>query len=124
MVKTDFKTIDQYIATFPKDVQASLERIRQTIQKAVPEATEVISYQMPTFIYHGYLVYFAAFTNHYSLFIPPAGVYEAFAKELTGYKMSKATLQFQKAEPVPYTLIAKLVKFAAKQNLNRELQEK
>lgn len=64
MEKTSYKTVDEYIDTFPKDVQKNLNKIRQTIKKVVPEAEEVISYQMPAYKTNGYLVYFAAFKDH------------------------------------------------------------
>lgn len=116
MEKTDGKTVDQYISGFPEDVQSNLEKIRKTIRQVIPEAEEVISYQMPAYKQNGYIVYFAAFKDHYSLFIPPNGVYEAFEKELKPYYTHKATLQFNKTEPIPFDLIAKLVAYAAKQN--------
>jgi uncharacterized protein YdhG (YjbR/CyaY superfamily) len=116
MEKTDHKTVDQYISDFPEDVQANLEKIRKTIRKVIPNAEEAVSYQMPAYKQGGYnIIYFAAFKDHYSLFIPPMGVYEAFEKELAPYTRSKATLQFQKSEPIPFDLIAKLVAYAAKQ---------
>jgi uncharacterized protein YdhG (YjbR/CyaY superfamily) len=116
MEKTDLKTVDQYIESFPQDIQENLITIRETIRKAVPEAEETFSYQMPAYKYHGWLVYFAAFKDHYSLFIPPSGVYEAFADELAPYNISKATLPFPKTEPIPFDLISRLVKYAAQQN--------
>ena len=75
MAKTDFKSVDEYIATHPPDVQAILQRVRSTIHKAVPKAEEAISYQIPTFKLHGsYVVYFAGWKKHYSLYPgqPPA----------------------------------------------------
>lgn len=116
MAKTNLKTVDEYIALFSGEEQEVLKKIRQTIKNVVPEAEEVISYQMPTFKYYGYLVYFAAFKDHYSLFIPPMGVYEQFKQELASYKVSKATVQFPKSRPVPYDLITRLVTCAAAKN--------
>lgn len=116
MEKKGPQTVDQYIAGFTADIQMNLKKIRETIKKAVPEAEETMSYQMPAYKYHGWLVYFAAFTNHYSLFIPPSGVYEAFADELKDYKHEKATLQFPKSKPLPFALIGRLVRYAAGQN--------
>ena len=125
MEKTNFKSIDEYIGSFPQEVQVDLERIRRTVKDAVPEAEEVISYQMPAFKFHGMVVYFAAFKKHYSLFIPSsAEVFEAFEKELAPYKHVKATVQFQKSEAIPFGLIGKMVRFKAQENLRRVLEKK
>ncbi len=115
MKRSDFKTVDEYIGTFPEDVQENLQKIRQIIKNAVPQAEEVISYQIPTFKLHGNFAYYAAFANHYSLFIPSTlGVHEKFEKELKPYVQAKGTIQFQKSEPIPFDLIEKMVKYAAK----------
>ncbi len=119
MDKIGYKSVDQYIKSFSEEEQLVLEKIRAVIKKTIPKAEEVISYQMPAYKQNGILVYFAAFSKHYSLFIPPMGVYEAFKKELEPYKISKATLQFQKSEPIPYELIGKLVRCAAELNQQR-----
>ncbi len=117
MAKTGNKTVDQYIAQFPPSIQKNLQAIRQTIRKAMPEATEVISYQMPALKQPGFVVYFSAFSDHYSLFIPPSyRVYEAFQQELTSYKVHKATLQLPVTDPVPLGLIARMVRYGVKQN--------
>jgi uncharacterized protein YdhG (YjbR/CyaY superfamily) len=87
-VKTQYKTIDEYIKTFPADIQSILEKMRQTIREAAPEATETISYQMPTFKLNGNLVHFAAFKNHIGFYPTPSGI-EQFKKELSPYKGSK-----------------------------------
>src|SRR2546427_6435791 len=99
-----FKTIDEYIKTFPEDVQTILEKMRQTIRKAAPEAEEAISYQIPTFKLNGNLVHFAAFKKHIGFFPTARGV-EAFKKELSRYKGSKGTVRFPLDEPVPYGLV-------------------
>ncbi len=89
-----FRTIDDYIKTFPNDVQNILEKIRQTIKKAAPEAVEAISYQMPTFKLNGKnLVHFAAFKNHIGFYPTSSGI-EAFKKELSPYKGAKGSVQF------------------------------
>jgi uncharacterized protein YdhG (YjbR/CyaY superfamily) len=90
-VKTDQippKTIDDYIAGFPGDVQAILQQIRRTIRQAAPDAQEKISYQMPTFTLNGNLIHFAAFKNHIGLYPTPTGI-EEFKKELSGYEGGK-----------------------------------
>lgn len=86
MAKTDFRSVDEYIGTFPRDVQATLQTVRRTVQKAVAEAEEVISYQMPAFKFPGRLLYVSAFKNHYSLFGATHGVRRAFKKELSRYE--------------------------------------
>lgn len=120
MAKTDFKTVDDYIQTFPKDVRAILEQIRQTIQKAVPEAEEVISYQIPAFKYHGWIFYFSAHKKHFSLSCPPpCAAFEAFKEELSGYKQSKSAVQFPLDEPVPVKLLHNMAQVQAKENLQK-----
>lgn len=112
------KDIDAYIALQNENVRAKLEKIRQIIIKAVPEASEVISYQMPAFKYYGMLSYFAAFTNHYSVFISPK-IIEKFKEELKNYRTSKGTIQIPNDKPVPVRLISTLIKAAAKQNYEK-----
>ena len=117
--KTDFRSVDEYIKAFPKDVQDLLEKMRQTIKKAAPGAVEVISYQMPTFKLKGKnLVYFAAFKNHIGFYPVPSGV-AAFKKELSPYNQGKGSVQFPFDKPVPYDLVRRIVQFRA-----REQQEK
>lgn len=115
MIK-NFKTMDEYIKTFPKDVQGILEKMRQTIRKVAPEATEAISYQMPTFKLNGKnLVHFAAFKNHIGFYPIPSGI-EAFKKELSPYKQGKGSVQFPIDRPIPYDLVKKIVIFRVKEN--------
>jgi uncharacterized protein YdhG (YjbR/CyaY superfamily) len=110
-----FKTMDEYIKTFPEDVQGILEKMRQTIRKAAPEATEAISYQMPTFKLNGKnLVHFAAWKNHIGFYPTPSGT-EAFKKELSRYKGAKGSVQFPLEEPIPYDLVKKVVMFRMKE---------
>jgi uncharacterized protein YdhG (YjbR/CyaY superfamily) len=107
-------TIDDYIKTFPTDVQNILEKIRQTIRKAAPEAVEVISYQMPTFRLNGRnLVHFAAFKNHIGFYPIPSGI-EAFRRELSPYKQGKGSVQFPLDKPIPYNLMEEIVRFRVK----------
>jgi uncharacterized protein YdhG (YjbR/CyaY superfamily) len=114
-MKTNYKTIEEYIKTFPPDIQIILEQMRQTISQAAPEATEAISYQMPAFKLNGNLVFFAAFKNHIGFFPTPSGV-RAFRKELSPYKLSKGTIQFPLDKPVPFNLVKKIVIFRVKEN--------
>src|SRR5437867_1382546 len=88
-----FKTINEYIRTFPKDVRNILGKLRQTIKQAAPEAKERISYQIPTFTFHGNLVHFAAWKDHIG-FYPTSSAIKAFKKELSPYKGAKGSVQF------------------------------
>ncbi len=115
MTKT-FKTMDEYIKTFPEDVQNILETMRETIRKAAPGATEAISYQMPTFKLNGKnLVHFAAFKNHIGFYPIPSGI-EAFKKELSPYKQGKGSVQFPMDKQIPYDVVKKIVIFRVKEN--------
>lgn len=107
------KDIDDYIAGFASDVQAILEKIRQTIRRAAPKAEEAISYQIPTFKLNGkYLIYFAAFKKHVSVYPAPREV-DQFKEELSAYEGGKGTVQFPLNKPIPYGVISKIVKFRA-----------
>lgn len=109
-------TIDEYVKTFPEDVQGILEKMRQTIRKAAPDAVEAISYPMPTFKLNGKnLVHFAAFKNHVGFYPIPSGI-EAFKKELSPYKQGKGSVQFPIDKPIPYDLVKKIVIFRAKES--------
>jgi uncharacterized protein YdhG (YjbR/CyaY superfamily) len=119
MKSSNFKSIDEYISTFPKNVRLVLEELRQTIKKAVPEAEETISYQMPAFRYKGMLVYFAAYKKHIGFYPTSSGI-EAFKKELSKYKSSKGAVQFPIDKPLPLTLVAKIVQFRLKEKLERK----
>ena len=110
------RTVDEYIAGFPKDVQEILERVRRTIREAAPDAQEKISYQMPTFTLKGNLVHFAAFKNHIGFYPIPSGI-EEFKEELSVYEQGKGSVQFPLAKPIPYDLISRIVKFRVKENL-------
>jgi uncharacterized protein YdhG (YjbR/CyaY superfamily) len=115
--RPNFTSIDEYIATFPDDVQKILQRIRKTIKKAAPKAEETISYQIPTFKLNGsYLIYFAGYKKHVSVYPAPRGEKE-FKQELAGYEGGKGTVQFPLDQPIPYDLISRLVKFRTKKNL-------
>jgi uncharacterized protein YdhG (YjbR/CyaY superfamily) len=112
---SQYKTIDEYIQTFPENIQAILEKMRQTIRKTAPESAETISYGMPAFKLHSILVYFAAAKNHIG-FYPTASPIVAFKKELSSYKTSKGAIQFPLDRPIPYDLVEKIVKFRVKEN--------
>jgi uncharacterized protein YdhG (YjbR/CyaY superfamily) len=113
-MRKQFETIDDYIKTFPTDVQNILEKMRQTIRKAAPEAVEAINYQMPTFKLNGKnLVHFAAFKNHIGFYPIPSGI-EAFRRELSPYKQGKGSVQFPVDKPIPYDLVEAIVRFRVK----------
>ena len=108
------KSIDEYIAGFPRDVQRVLNQIRTTIKKAAPEAEEAIKYRIPTFVLNGNLVHFAAFKNHIGFYPTPSGI-EAFSDELSRYQGAKGSVQFPINEPMPLSLISKIVKFRVRE---------
>ena len=118
-MRPHFRTIDEYIDTFPKDIQAVLKKIRKTIRKAAPMSEEAISYQMPTFKLNGNLVHFAAYKNHIGFYPVPSGI-EAFKGELLPYIAGKGTLRFSLDKSIPYDLIEKVVTFRVKENLAKK----
>lgn len=116
MAKTDFKSVDEYIATHPKDVQAILRRVRSTIRKAVPGGEEVISYQIPAVKLNGARVlYFAGWKEHYSLYPATGQLVEAFKDDLAPYQVSKGTIRFPLAKAVPVKLIERIARFRARE---------
>ena len=116
MAKTAFKSVDEYIATHPAGVQATLRRVRSTIRKALPGAEEAISYQIPTYRLHGgYVVYFAGWKQHYSLYPASDHLVAAFKDDLAPYEVNKGTIRFPFSQPVPVRLIARISKFLAKE---------
>ena len=117
-MKTQFETIEQYISTFPLEVQQILEKMRQIIRKEAPDAEESISYGMPTFKLYGRpLVYFAAFQHHIGFYPLPA-VIDTFKSDLTRYKHARGSIQFPLDQPIPYELITKIVIFRVQEQIN------
>ncbi len=116
--KVGFTSIDDYIATFSNETQKILEELRATIKAAAPDATEKISYQMPTFFLRGNLVHFAALAHHIGFYPTPSGI-EAFRDELSRYESSKGAIRFPIDRPLPLKLISKIVKFRAAENLKK-----
>ena len=110
------KDIDDYLSGYPKDVQRLLMQMRLAIQKAAPQAIEKISYGIPTFALDGNLVHFAAFKNHIGFYPTPSAI-TAFGKELSSYKCSKGAVQFPLDEPLPLTLVSRMVKFRVKEKM-------
>jgi uncharacterized protein YdhG (YjbR/CyaY superfamily) len=115
-MRDTFATLDEYIASFPPDIQEKLQGIRAVIRKAAPDAEEAIRYGIPTFRQDGNnLVHFAAFKNHLSFFPTSSGVAK-FHGELSIYKLSKGTIQFPLDKPVPYDLVERITRFRAGEN--------
>ena len=111
-------SIDDYIAGCPREVQAILEKIRATIRKAAPAATERICYRMPTFTLEGNLVHFAAFKAHIG-FYPPVHGDAALMKDIAAYAGPKGNLRFPLDKPIPYGLITRIVKARVQENRQR-----
>jgi uncharacterized protein YdhG (YjbR/CyaY superfamily) len=111
--------VEVFLSSQPEKVRNILEIIRATIKATVPDATELISYQMPAFKFHGIIAWYAPFKNHYSLFIRPV-VMEAFKEELKPYKLSKSAIRFPFDHPVPVELITRIVRYSAELNLQKE----
>jgi uncharacterized protein YdhG (YjbR/CyaY superfamily) len=122
MQKIQARNIDEYIATFPKDVQVKLSEIREVIKKAAPKAEEAIKYGIPTYVLHGNLVHFGGFKSHLGFYPAPQGIAE-FKKELSVYKGSKGAIQFPYDQPLPKSLIAKIVKFRIAKTLEKQKQK-
>ncbi len=118
---TPSQAITKYINAQPKIAQPFLKQLRAIIQEAAPKAEEKISWGMPAFMYHGQLVLFAAFKDHYSLFPANATLIATMKNDLKAYKTSKGTIQFSYDKPLPVTLIKKIVKMRVKEN---ELKKK
>src|SRR5258708_4307622 len=111
-------TIDEYIASFPNDIQEVLQKIRTTIRTAAPDAEETIKYQMPTFTLNGNLVHFATFKKHIG-FYPPVKGDEKLKNELSIYEGPKGSLKFPLDKPIPYDLISRIVKVRVRENLEK-----
>lgn len=116
-------SIDEYIASFPEATQALLREMRGIIRKAAPEASERISYQMPTFYLNGNLVHFAAFAKHIG-FYPLPHVLTSFSEDLKRYKQGKGSIQFPIDEPLPAELIGRIVRFRIEENLAKAAKKK
>lgn len=117
------RPVDDYIARFPPATQRALKQVRAAIRRAAPAAEEKISYGMPAFVLHGNLVYFAGYKNHVGFYATPRG-HAAFKKELARYKTGKGSVQFPLDLPMPVGLIAKMVKFRVKENLEKTRSKK
>jgi uncharacterized protein YdhG (YjbR/CyaY superfamily) len=113
-----FRTVDEYIASFPTETRVKLQELRTTIRAAAPEAEEKISYQMPTFFLKGNLVYYAAWKKHIGFYAVPSAN-EAFKDELSAYTVSKGAVQFPLDQPLPVDLITRMTRFRVAENLAR-----
>jgi uncharacterized protein YdhG (YjbR/CyaY superfamily) len=110
------ESVDDYIARQPSEARAALRRVRGVIRKALPGAEEAISYQLPTYRLHGgYVVYFAGWKRHYSLYPANERLVAAFKDELAPYELSKGTIRFPLADPVPVKLIERIARFLARE---------
>lgn len=118
MKKRQVSTVDEYISSFPEEIQEILENLRKTIKALAPNSVETISYQMPTFKLNGILVHFAAHKNHIG-FYPTPSVIEKFQKELRNYEFSKGTIKFPINKPIPIELIRRILEFKIKENTRK-----
>ncbi len=111
-------SVEDYLATLPEDRRARMEELRQTIRAAAPEATESIAYQMPALRSHGgqFLVSYAAYKNHYSLFPASGAVIEALGEEVRPYLAGKGTIRFRAVEAIPLATVTKIVKVRVAEN--------
>ena len=116
--KKEITTIDEYIASFPKEIQEILESIRKTIRSSAPNVIETISYQMPTYRLNGILVHFAAYKNHIGFYPTPSAIVE-FSKKLSNYEYSKGSIKFPLNKPIPLDLIQEIVEFRVKENIEK-----
>ena len=112
---TAVTSVDEYIRGFPADVRAMLSELRSTIRQCAPQATEKISYRIPTFHLNGNLVHFAAFERHIGFYPGPSGI-ARFREELARYRSAKGSVQFPLDEPLPVQLISAIVRFRVEEN--------
>lgn len=111
-----YKTVEEYIESFPEEKQKLLKQVRRIVKKNAPGAEEGMGYGVPAYKTNGKpLVYFAAFAKHVGFYATPSG-HKKFAKELSQYKQGKGSVQFPFEKPLPKELIAEIVKFRVKEN--------
>jgi len=115
--------IDEYISSFPGEVQEILKTVRDAIKKAAPDAEEAIKYQIPTFVLNGNLVHFGAFKNHIGFYPTSSGI-QAFEQELSQYKSAKGSVQFPIEEPMPLSLIDRIVRFRVDETNRKSMAKK
>jgi uncharacterized protein YdhG (YjbR/CyaY superfamily) len=120
MAKTDFKSVDEYIASQPEAAQSALELVRRSIRKAVPNAEESISYKIPTYKLRGDpVIYFAGWKQHYSLYPATNRIVATFKNDLAAYEVKKGTIRFPLSQPVPVKLIERIAKIRANEVTER-----
>jgi uncharacterized protein YdhG (YjbR/CyaY superfamily) len=112
-------SIDEYIESFPEEIGAKLKRMRAIIRSEAPDATEKISYQMPTYYLKGNLVHFAGYEKHIGFYPTPSGI-EAFKDEFKNFKFSKGAVQFPINEPLPEDLLRRIIRFRVKENTGKK----
>jgi len=122
--KTKFTTVEEYIGSFPENIQFLLEVIRETIKESAPDAEEVISYNIPAFKFHGMLIFYSAYKNHITISIPPSKVYEVFKDELSAYKVSKSAIQLPLNKKLPLKLIKEMTEVRLKENFELAEEKK
>ena len=115
-----YPEIDAYLAAQSDRDRLPLVKIREIIRKALPEADEAISYQMPSFKYHGVIVWYAPSKNHYAIYMPPKFLVQ-FKEQLSAYSQTKSAIHFDYNKPVPEALITEMVVAAARENLNNKI---
>lgn len=114
MAKTNFQSVDDYLASQPDDARAVLERVRATIRKAIPNAEETISYQIPSYNVGGVAaLYFAGWKEHFSMYPATRTLQADLRDDLASYKVAKGTIRFELADPLPVRLIARIAKHRA-----------
>lgn len=117
--RRQFESMDDYVASFPKNVRDILEKLRRAIRETAPKAEEAISYGIPTFKLNGNLVHFAAFKNHIGFYPTPSAIV-AFKKELSPFKQAKGSVQFPIDQPIPLDLVKKIVRHRVRENLEKK----
>ena len=118
-MRSSAKTIDEYIAGFPAETRAVLQEMRTIITAAAPDATETMSYAIPTFDLHGrHLVHFAGYESHVGFYPAPSGI-AAFKDELKPFKTAKGSVQFPLDRPLPVDLIRRMVAFRVEEEAGR-----
>lgn len=122
-VRPKVANVDEYLDLFSGEVRTKLEELRGLIKETVPGADEQISYAIPAYKYHGWLVYFSGYTKHVSVSFPPRSIMQSFAEELASYKSSKSTVQFPLDQPLPGDLIKKMLHYKVKENEELEAQK-
>jgi uncharacterized protein YdhG (YjbR/CyaY superfamily) len=117
------ENIDSFIADFPEEVQTVLQELRALIHREAPGCTETISYGIPTFVLNGNLVHFSAYKSHIGFYPGSSGI-EHFSSRLQQYKLSKGTVQFPLGQPLPFDLVAEIVRFRVGENLAKKPKKK